>query len=416
MSETIVRDIVQEIGLRGPLSLEINEGGKEEIAFVDEDEYYGVIDGDYIQMHNMPEPGSNGPPGMKIKIDSIQEFRAGELGYCVVVFLDDSVNTYRCKARLAEVEEPLKSNYKHPTIALTKYILYKVYPDIENKVWTDVMTGSRMIDRSLIGESGVVPYQGESSHEVVQIALELSKEYNEISVRGTTEIVMFNVAFDHIDKLICDIAARHYRNPFLSTIIRVQWDGTHRLDSLLQTVGCHAPLDSKEEEAEYLSTVSRIIFLGAIQKSCESEYGAVQAVPVFVGPQGVGKSSIPMKLGLEWYGSTTKSFSDGQKICEAGVGTVLMELKEMSQIAKDSPEDVKAFIDTTEIQYRKPWAREPTKSKITFMCIGTTNDSTLSRDVTGNRRFFPVFMDYRKPEKAIVDFTRDEVLQLWAEA
>lgn len=127
---------------------------------------------------------------------------------------------------------------------------------------------------------------------------------------------------------------------------------------------------------------------------------------------------------MDWYRPTNVSFEQQKKFYESVQGGVIVELKEGTQMQKDTVETMKAFADEVRLQYRKSYGLDASSGmKIMFTMIATTNDQQILKDDTGNRRFYPVYMT-RTPDAAnnigaaryIEDYTDDEILQLWAEA
>ena len=140
-------------------------------------------------------------------------------------------------------------------------------------------------------------------------------------------------------------------------------------------------------------------------------------VPVLNGPQGIGKSMAISRLGREWY-SDSLSISDmkDKTAPEKLQGNWLLELSEMAGIKKMDVETVKSFASRIDDKYRPSYGRVVESHPRQCIIIGTTNnDGGFLRDVTGNRRFWPIRVT-GEGKKHPWDLTEKEVDQIWAEA
>jgi putative DNA primase/helicase len=86
-------------------------------------------------------------------------------------------------------------------------------------------------------------------------------------------------------------------------------------------------------------------------------------------------------------------------------------LSEISQLRRGDVETVKAFLSRQFDRYRPPYGRTTVTVPRQCSFIGTTNSGTYLKDVTGNRRFWPVRLT--KISLASIEADRD---QIWAEA
>ena len=65
--------------------------------------------------------------------------------------------------------------------------------------------------------------------------------------------------------------------------------------------------------------------------------------------------------------------------------------------------------------YREPYGRRTSSYPRRCIIVGTTNDKEFLKDVTGNRRFWPIDLEVQKPVKNIFKELPSEVDQIWAE-
>lgn len=187
------------------------------------------------------------------------------------------------------------------------------------------------------------------------------------------------------------------------------WDGTERLDTLLiDHLGA--------EDNPYTRAVARKLVVAMVARTFRPGT-KFDHVLVLQGPQGIGKSVFCSRLGGKWF---TDSLALGDMRDKSGAekvqGVWLAELSEMSGMRKTEVEVVKSFITRTEDHYRAAYARNVEARPRTAVFIGTTNDADgFLRDVTGNRRFWPVVVTGDCPRRPW-DLEGEYLEQVFAEA
>lgn len=187
----------------------------------------------------------------------------------------------------------------------------------------------------------------------------------------------------------------------------LKWDGVKRIETLL-----HDYLGA--EKGVYTAEVMRASLTAAVARAID---GGVKydCMPIFTGPQGLGKSTFLAKLGKEWYSDSLESF-EGKEASELIQGTWINELGELTSFSKSETNMIKRFLSKTDDIYRKAYGRNTEKYPRRCVFFGTSNDTEFLRDKTGNRRFWPVAVGVKKSTKSIwVDLDK-EVDQIWAEA
>lgn len=213
-----------------------------------------------------------------------------------------------------------------------------------------------------------------------------------------------NIIFDALAKVIQDNAF----HPVLDYLNSVLWDGSPRIDDLLiNYLGA--------EKTDYVRAVTRKTLVAAVARvfnpGCKFDY-----ILVIIGKQGVGKSTLVKKLGLDWFSDSFPSF-DGKDAYEAIQGVWILELAELAALGKSEMERIKHFISKGDDRYRVAYGKRTENFPRQCIFIGTTNTKDFLRDPTGNRRFWPVQSDVFKRTKNIWEgLTRYEVDQVWAEA
>jgi len=198
-------------------------------------------------------------------------------------------------------------------------------------------------------------------------------------------------------------------HPIKVYIESVTWDGVPRLDTLF-IVYLGAP------DTDYTKAVTRKTFTAAVKRVFEPGCKFDQML-VLNGPQGIGKSTILSILGGKWFCDTLTLQDMRDKTgSEKLVGYMILEVGELAGIRKAEVESIKSFMSRTDDKYRPAYAINVESHPRQCIIIGTTNaEQGYLRDVTGNRRFWPVKLS-GKAKKSVWSIDEDTVHQLWAEA
>lgn len=187
------------------------------------------------------------------------------------------------------------------------------------------------------------------------------------------------------------------------------WDGVSRIDTLLvDYLGA--------EDSSYTRAITRKTLVAAIARIYQPGI-KFDSILVLIGPQGIGKSTIYAKLGKKWFSdSLTITDMRDKSAAEKLQGYWILELGEMAGMKKAEVETVKSFVSRQDDKYRASYA--PTVESHPRQCVivGSTNtDTGFLRDITGNRRFWPLHVT-GETERKPWDLTTPEVEQIWAEA
>ncbi len=139
-------------------------------------------------------------------------------------------------------------------------------------------------------------------------------------------------------------------------------------------------------------------------------------ITVLNGSQGIGKSTLISKLGMEWF-SDSLSLSDmnDKTAAEKLQGYWIHEIGEMAGMKKADLEKVKAFVSRQDDKYRASFGRRVTPHLRQCIFFGTTNsENGYLRDITGNRRFWNVKVT-GEGKYAPWDLSSETIQQIWAE-
>jgi predicted P-loop ATPase len=186
-----------------------------------------------------------------------------------------------------------------------------------------------------------------------------------------------------------------------------KWDKKERLDTLLvDYLGA--------EDTAYTRAVMRKTLVAAVARiynpGIKFDY-----ILTIAGPQGIGKSTFFAKLGMQWF-SDSLSISDMRDKTgpEKLQGYWILELSELNGIKKMDVETVKSFISRCDDKYRASYGTVVESHPRQCVIVGSTNSTGgFLRDITGNRRFWPVDVTgcgkYKPWDMECID-------QIWAEA
>lgn len=401
-----------------PLELDVKDDGSIEILDSEVSERYAVYQGGTLRFYNAAIGDLNHILFYNInKIDSICE---GERGRAIITLTDGTQQIHKAKYGNDSRDETVnlaRIDYGHPSIKALKYFVYKNWPDIDHHIYYDEVNDKICVDLEIVGGHGYDFLQGLQDNPVLTRMREvLEQEEMEYTYNGQTKIKQLKVNKSDLLDVLRLIGSEHTKNLFYEHIRRTPWDGVDRIKDFLYESGCRALNLSEEDQEIYLKNILKSFLLATIERNVEESYDSIQMVLVLIGGQGAGKSSLVSRLGMGFYNPTTASLRHPKEFHESIQGSILVELQEGVQFAEDSPESIKALIDQTTLFFRKSYAPETSKRKVPYSLIVTTNNSLLLTDTTGNRRFFPVFVNARDVLTPAWQRDDEYILQLWAQA
>lgn len=186
------------------------------------------------------------------------------------------------------------------------------------------------------------------------------------------------------------------------------WDEMPRVDTvLIDYLGA--------QDNAYVRAVTRKVLCAAYMRiyhpGIKFDY-----ITVLNGNQGIGKSTLIAKLGMEWFAdSLTLSDMNDKTAAEKLQGYWIHEIGEMAGMRKAELEKVKAFVSRQDDKYRASFGRRVTPHPRQCIFFGTTNsENGYLRDITGNRRFWNVKVTGDGRMKPW-DLGQETVDQIWAE-
>ena len=188
-----------------------------------------------------------------------------------------------------------------------------------------------------------------------------------------------------------------------------EWDGTERIDTLLTDyLGA--------EDSAYTRAVMRKTLAAAVARIYQPGV-KFDSVLILNGPQGIGKSTLFARLAGAWFSdSLTLTDMRDKAGPEKLQGYWVLELGELAGMKKTDVETVKSFLSRVDDKYRASYGLNVESHPRQCIIVGSTNtESGFLRDITGNRRFWPVRVNGQSGKKPW-QLSGDDVLQIWAEA
>lgn len=186
------------------------------------------------------------------------------------------------------------------------------------------------------------------------------------------------------------------------------WDGTDRVETLL--IDYFNATDNS-----YTRAVTRKMMVAAVTRIVHPGT-KFDSVLILNGPQGIGKSTFFAKLAGDWFSdSLTLTDMKDKAGPEKLQGYWILELGELAGMRKTDVEVVKSFISRSDDKYRASYGVNVESHPRQCIIVGSTNaESGFLRDITGNRRFWPVRISGDGKRKAWQMSVYD-VEQIWAE-
>ncbi|MCG6557075.1 hypothetical protein MB818_02610 [Ruegeria sp. 1NDH52C] len=215
----------------------------------------------------------------------------------------------------------------------------------------------------------------------------------------------FIAAPAYIKRELLSIAHEQKYHPVKDYLGGLEWDGKPRINSWL------ADYCGAENNALNAEFGSKLLIAGV--RRIKQPGVKFDTMLVLEGAQGAGKSQIAQRLAIreEWYCGSLDLRSDDKTKAEMMTRSWIVECQELDGMNKTTSQSLKKFLSTAVDMFRPAYARNTTEFRRHCIILGTTNELAYLRDLTGNRRIWPVAVG----KIDLVSFAAD-VDQLWAEA
>lgn len=215
-----------------------------------------------------------------------------------------------------------------------------------------------------------------------------------------------------LSEAIETVADQNRFHPIQDWLAEQKHDGKVRIDKWLIYVLGMDPDALAVKHQRYIELVGRYLLIGLVARvmdpGCKFDYS-----PVFEGLPGVGKSTFVKTLvGAEFFSDTHFDIGNGKDGFEQLEGLWGYELSELTALRKADSEQVKQFFSSTVDRFRGAYGKYVQAHPRQCVIFCSTNKKQYLYDLTGNRRFWPVWID--QPIK--LDWLRKYRAQLFAEA
>lgn len=205
------------------------------------------------------------------------------------------------------------------------------------------------------------------------------------------------VAEKKIFQAIIEIASANHFHPVRDFLLNdlPEWDGVARADHWLRDyLGATAP-------EPYLSAVSRKVLVAMVARVMQPGI-KFDHVLILEGLQGTRKSTVLRALAGSWFSDASLTIGDKDSVLLLN-SVWVKELSEITSVHRADVNQLKEFISRQEDRIRAPYGRFVERFPRQCIFIGTTNLDEYLKDMTGNRRFWPVKVGDCEPERLEAD-------------
>lgn len=230
-------------------------------------------------------------------------------------------------------------------------------------------------------------------------------DFADILVSEFIRELQFGATPASIKRELLAIAHSQTYHPVVDYLEGLQWDGVPRIDSWLADF-------TGAERTELNKEFGNKLLIAGVRR-IRNPGVKFDTMLVLEGFQGTGKSRLAAALAVreEWFCGSLDLKSDDKTKAELLQRAWIVECQELDGLNKATGESLKRFLSTSVDSYRRAYARDAGEYRRHCIIIGTTNEDSYLRDLTGNRRIWPV-----QVRRIDVEGFKANVDQPWAEA
>ena len=215
-----------------------------------------------------------------------------------------------------------------------------------------------------------------------------------------------------LSEAIETVADQRRFHPVRDWLEQQKHDGKERIDKWLIYVLGMDPDKLPPKRKRYLEMVGRFLLIGLIARvmepGCKFDYS-----PVFEGKGGIGKSTFFKTLvSVDFFSDTHFDIGSGKDGFEQLEGLWGYELSELTALRKADSEQVKQFFSSQIDRFRGAYGKYVQAHPRQCVIFCSTNKKVYLYDLTGNRRFWPIWID----EAIKIEWLQKYRGQLYAEA
>lgn len=268
-------------------------------------------------------------------------------------------------------------------------------PELKDTVAYDSFSGAILLKRpnKVLGEDTTGDWS-DATDSMLRIYLE--RRYHLVFNKG------------NITDGVVSAAHRHSFDPVKRRIESVKWDGKPRVTTyFIDCLGAENNAYTKDITATWLvGAIARVYHPGV----------KFEIVLILTGKQGIGKSTTIRNLFPDKYTDNLEGLGKNKDDYQQLVGSWLIEIGELSAMAKTDIERMKSFISGQNDRYRPSYGRRAVNHPRRCVFIGTTNQEDYLKDETGSRRFYPIKCGVNEIKHNPLEVDDQYILQVLAEA
>lgn len=212
---------------------------------------------------------------------------------------------------------------------------------------------------------------------------------------------------EFIDSAVLNVARRRIFNPVKERIESVDWDGAPRVKYFFhKLLGCENSIYTREVSQMFLTGLMGRVYKPGIK---------FDNVPVLIGPQGIGKSTVARRLLPDAFTDTPISFGKTQEDYRMLKYVCVVEIPELQGLKKSDINRVKGFLSASHDTYRELYKTHKRQLRHNVF-IATGNSKAFLGDFGVERRFYPLNCGENVVDEHPMDVSDDYFLQILAEA
>lgn len=234
------------------------------------------------------------------------------------------------------------------------------------------------------------------------------EHYAEVSMRMHDRVNLRTKALVNVRAAVALVAKENSRDVAREWAAGLRWDGVDRFSRFhADVLGC--------EDSAYAQAVVRYMFTAMAGRLIDAPIKA-DMVPVFVGPQGIRKSTAVKALAPWPEAFVTIDLSQRDTdLSRLLRGRLVVESGELRGRSSRDQESLKDWLVKTVETWVPKFKEFGTEFPRRFILIGTTNTVRFLNDPSGSRRWLPLKVGVTRPI-IDTDFIQENCWQLWAQA
>ena len=212
---------------------------------------------------------------------------------------------------------------------------------------------------------------------------------------------------DYIEDAVLEVARRWIFNPVKERIESLDWDGVSRVEYFFhKLLGCENNIYTREVSQMFLTGLMGRVYQPGIK---------FDNVPVLIGSQGIGKSTVARRLLPDAFTDTPISFGKTQEDYRMLKYVCVVEIPELQGLKQNDINRVKGFLSASYDMYRELYSKHKKQPRHNVF-IATGNSKAFLGDFGVERRFYPLNCGEYVVEEHPMDVSDNYFLQILAEA